>query len=253
MNTATFPIQLSPDMICSRRERILRILLETYPSLRVQPPAPLTQPMLDTMLALYDAHFLTGFLAQQTIAEVRILPSLRMTRSAGTCNILRAGRGTARVEIRMGVDFYYRMAEGPFVVDGLTCDTPLAAFLCVLEHELCHVLDFLLYKKPEGHGPRFHALVSGLFGHIKHTHDLPTRAQAAAEQGVGVGQWVRFAYQDGELMGRVTRVGKTATVMVQDDAGAWCDNAGQRYSKYRVTPGHLHPYKRMTGGKDCML
>ena len=229
-----FSLLLPADTICARRADILRRVLAAFPVLRHAPPPELPGEALPFMLRAYDEVFLNGYLGAQRIAPLCIAASVRMTRAAGTCTIRRPVAGRPQIEIRMGIDFLFRLSEGPFTVNGLCFDTPLEAFLCVLEHELCHALDFLLRGVFERHGPHFKALSKGLFGHTACTHALPTRAQEAAAAGIGVGQWVTFPYEDKMLHGRVSRVGKTASVMVPDRRGGYADVAGQRYSKFTV-------------------
>lgn len=232
---------LTPASIHTKRDEALRRVVARYPGLREVPPSSLSHEMLAYMLTVYDDLFFRGFLATQQRAEVHITASTRMTRSAGTCSVTVAPRRAPRIEIRMGVDFLFRLTEGPFEVNGLRVESPLEAFFCVLEHELCHALDFLFHGTMDGHSRRFTALTQGLFGHTRNTHTLPTRAQDAAHMGCGVGHWVHFPYQGHELCGQVSRVGKTASVMVPDAQGAWHDAEGQRYAKYTVPLRALRP------------
>lgn len=232
---------LTPAIIQAKRTEALRRTVAQYPVLGEVPPASLSQEMLAYMLHVYDDLFLEAFLNTQQRAEVCISASTRMTRSAGTCSVTAALRQLPRVEIRMGVDFLFRLTEGPFEVNGLHVETGLEAFFCVLEHELCHALDFLLHGTMDGHSRRFTALAQGLFGHTRNTHALPTRAQDAARRGCGIGHWVRFPYQGHTLCGQVSRVGKTASVMVADPQGAWRGADGGRYAKYTVPLHALQP------------
>lgn len=86
--------------------------------------------------------------------------------------------------------------------------------MLVFEHELCHAAEWALTGSCDAHQAIFRALSRGLFHHRTCTHSLPTRAQEAAVQGVGVGAHVCFPYCEKNLTGIVSRVGKTASVMV---------------------------------------
>ena len=235
-----FPCPLPAEAIRAGREEVLLQVLERFPPLLAAPPPRVPAASLPFMLAAYDRRFFAGFLSRHGDC-LSIAASTRMTRAAGACGIRKAPRSAARVEVRMGVDFLLRLGEGPFVANGLRFDTALEAFLSVLEHELCHAADYLLRGKLDRHGPHFRALSQGLFGHRRCTHELPTRAQEAAARGMGVGCWVRFPYQDQMLRGRVTRVGKTASVMVPSPGGAYRDAKGTRYAKYTAPLSLLHP------------
>ncbi len=238
--TLPFPCPLTAPEIDARRAEVLRRVLAAYPQLNAAPPPRVPEQALRAMLEAYDACFFAGFLARQA-DRLTISASTRMTRAAGTCTIRKAPLNAARIEIRMGVDFLLRMGAGSFEANGLRFATALEAFLSVLEHELCHAADYLLHGRLDRHGPNFRALSQGLFGHRRCTHALPTRAEEAAKQGIGVGQWVCFAHNGRTLRGRVTRVGKTASVMVPDAHGAWRDARGARYAKFTVSLPLLKP------------
>ncbi len=233
-----FAFPLDAQTIRAKRSAILCAAIERFPELRRVPPPRFPTAALPYLLAAYDASFLGGYLASRP-QPVRISASTRMTRAAGTCTVTKQTRMPVSIEIRMGIDFLFRLGEGPFEANGLTFDTALEAFLSVLEHELCHALDVLLHRKLGGHGPHFRTLASGLFGHTECTHKLPTRAEEAARSGVGVGRWVQFDFEGRALRGQVTRVGKTATVMVPSPSGTWHDRQGGRYAKYLVPPEDL--------------
>jgi hypothetical protein len=235
-----FPCPLPPETIRQGRAEVLRRVLARFPELRQAPPPRMPAQALPFMLAAYDQVFFAGYLATRG-DRLSIAGSTRMTRAAGTCTVRKPPRAPALAEVRMGVDFLLRLGDGPFEANGLRFDTALEAFLSVLEHELCHAVDFLLYQRLDHHGPNFRALSQGLFGHSRCTHALPTRAQEAAAQGMGVGCWVRFPYERRVLRGLVTRVGKTATVMVPAPRGGYRDDAGTRYVKYTVPLALLRP------------
>ena len=73
---------------------------------------------------------------------------------------------------------------------------------------------------------------------------VPTRTSsspapnAPQKLGITVGARVTFRYQGGWLEGRVNRVTKRATVLVDDPTGErWSD--GRRYARYYVPLGEL--------------
>jgi hypothetical protein len=243
MNSLPFPCPLSERTIRDQRAEILGQVLRAFPVLEVSPPPGIPLRALNFLLAAYDAAFFGGFLARNA-GQLRITGSTRLVRAAGKCIVTKPPRESPRIEVRMGVDFLLRLGEGPFEVNGQRVATGLEAFLSVLEHELCHAADFLLYGGRLLHGPAFRGLATGLFGHTRCIHALPTRASEAAARGCGVGHWVRFEYQGRTLRGVVSRVGKTATVMVPSSKGAWTGADGRRYGKYAVPPAALTPSKQ---------
>ena len=236
-----FTCPLPEAEVRDRRAAIHTALCARWPSLCDVPVTTLPSGALAWLLDRYDRAFFAGLFAANA-ARVRITASTRMTRAAGTCTLRRAAQDAPpSVEIRMGVDFLFRLLEGPFDVNGLRAPDAIGAFLLVLEHEMCHAADALQHGSTDRHGPRFQALAKGLFGHRRCTHALPTRAQEAEAQGLGRGAWASFLYEKKTLSGRITRVGKTATVMVPASRGGWRDAEGRRYDKYTVPLSALTP------------
>lgn len=185
------------------------------------------------MLRLYDDAFFSGYLCS-AYGDIQVTCSSRMTSTAGKFIYARnAVDRLKKAEIRMSSDFLFRLEQGPFDLNGLCAATPQEAFLIVFEHELCHAAETALFGAT-GHSKRFLALANGLFGHTAIRHQLPTRKQEADRQGVSVGRKVTFSYEGKLLSGRVTYVGKTATVMVPALRGAYRDRMGRRYDKYHV-------------------
>jgi hypothetical protein len=85
---------------------------------------------------------------------------------------------------------------------------------------------------------RFQDLAARHFLHRHHTHNLVTRRERAAEAGIRIGSCVRFNFEGQELTGRVNRITKRATVLVQDPEGSVFSD-GARYKTYYVPLVHL--------------
>jgi len=229
-----FAFPLSSATVQSTRAAILCRLLASDEAFCSIPVQGIAQETLDRMLELYDSLFFAHFLKPMNI---QVTLSSRLTSSAGKFVWVRAAFGRIKqAEIRMSSDFLLRLNRGPFELNGLSVSTPQEAFLIVFEHELCHALEARLYGQT-GHSERFLALADGLFGHKTMRHKLPTRRQEAAKDGLLVGSRVSFSYRDQSLIGIVTYIGKTATVMVPAVHGAYRDKLGARYDKYRVPLG----------------
>jgi hypothetical protein len=73
---------------------------------------------------------------------------------------------------------------------------------------------------------------------VSHTHNLITQRERAAESGIRVGSPVRFRFEGRNLEGRVNRITKRATVLVEDPAGMLYSD-GHRYKGYYVPIGWL--------------
>ena len=228
-----FEFPLESAEIQRRRALILSELLHSDAGFASTPAVSFSPSSCRTMLALYDMQFLGGLL-KRTFLHLDVTLSSRLIRSAGkfiyTKNPLKLYE---RAEIRMSSDFLFRLSSGPFSLNGLSVATPQEAFLIVFEHELCHAVETAMFGAT-GHSKRFLSLANGLFGHTTTQHSLPTRGQEAAEQGFSVGSRVTFPFNGLQLTGRVSYIGKSATVFVPSLRGAYRDRRGMRYTKYRV-------------------
>ena len=227
----TFPH--AQEEIRRRRALILAHLLAMDEGFCAMPVKSLQTTTLRAALESYDRLFFNDYLSH-SYGQIDVTLSSRLTSSAGKFIYARnPAKRFERAEIRMSSDFLFRLNEGPFTLNGLSVSTPQEAFLVVFEHELCHALEAALYGST-GHSKRFLTLANGLFSHTTTTHNLPTRKQAAAKDGLSVGMRASFPYEGKQLSGLITYIGKTATVMVPSLRGAYRDKMGRRYTKYRV-------------------
>ena len=238
MNELPFSFPLNDHDIRQRRAMILAALCAADEGFCTVPVAAVRKQTLSQMLKLYDQLFFSDSLSQ-TYGRIDVTLSQRLISSAGKFIYTRSGTSRLKhAEIRMSGDFLFRLNKGPFLLNGLSVATPQEAFLVVFEHELCHAVENAHFGST-GHSSRFLFLAHGLFGHTDMRHSLPTRQQDAAAEGLSIGSKVCFYDRGGVLSGIVTYVGKTATVMVEDRRGAYRDQTGKRYAKYRVPLEHL--------------
>lgn len=227
----TFP--LAQEEIRRRRALILSQLIAIDEGFCAIPVKSLQTATLRAALESYDRLFFHGYLSC-SYGQIDVTLSSRLTSSAGKFIYARnPAKRLERAEIRMSSDFLFRLNKGPFTLNGLSVSTPQEAFLVVFEHELCHALEAALYGST-GHSKRFLSLANGLFSHTTTTHNLPTRKQAATQDGLSVRMQASFPYEGKQLRGLVSYIGKTATVMVPTPRGAYRDKMDRRYTKYRV-------------------
>jgi len=239
-NLYPFHFPLDQQQVIRKRAMILASLLAADEGFCSIPAASIRKQTLQNILSLYDAQFFDGFLSRK-LQMLRITLSSRLISSAGKFICTKGPFGRMKTaEIRMSSDYLTRLTEGPFLLNGLSVQTPQEAFLIVFEHELCHAIETILYGHT-GHSQRFLSLANGLFGHTQTRHSLPTRKQEAAQSGLIVGTKASFLYQNQELTGVITYIGKTATVMIPDTKGEYLDRRGNRYTKFRVPPKDLRP------------
>ena len=149
--------------------------------------------------------------------------------------------GTIRYEIAVATSILFDgfVAGDPDVtVGGLPCRHRLDALQRLFEHELVHLAEWLCWDESHCGRGRFQDIAQRLFLHQAHTHELITPVERAASIGITVGTRVTFRYQGGRLEGRVNRITKRATVLVEDPEGErWSD--GRRYVRYYMPLGGL--------------
>ena len=185
----------------------------------------------------YDRRFLKGFARQRLTPGALVFRlSSRMTRAGGkTTRRLSAGGGV-HYEIAVSTEVLFSgFADGdpPVSVAGIPCANRLEALQRILEHEIVHLVEFLGTGESNCGARPFQELAHRVFRHRTHTHSLITRAERAARHGIRVGSRVFFSHRGKRLAGRVNRVTKRATVLVEDARGERYSD-GKRYRKYYV-------------------
>lgn len=205
---------------------------------------------LQNMADLYDRHFFDGHclsLARHFGMQFRW--SKRMTSTGGkTVRTIqthrRSGTQQVRYEIVLSATLLFQTfadLQRPIRVTGVLCTNRLQAMQRILEHELIHLVEMLVWEDSCCAAPRFQAIAGRLFGHTEHKHDLITQQERAARKfNVRVGSRVTFQHEGAMYTGTVNRITRRATVLVHDDSGLLYDD-GRRYRKYYVPISHLRP------------
>jgi hypothetical protein len=124
-------------------------------------------------------------------------------------------------------------------VGGLKCSDRLEALQRILEHELIHLVELLVWGDSNCQGNQYKRLVKSHFGHVESNHQLLTPSDVARKQlGIACGDYVTFKIEGKQRRGFVNRITKRATVLVPDKAGTrYCD--GKCYAKYYVPLNRL--------------
>ena len=105
----------------------------------------------------------------------------------------------------------------------------------ILEHEIIHLIEFMVFNKSSCAKPQFKLICSNIFGHKAVKHQLITRAEIAqVEHNLKIGDRVEFEFEGKIQRGFVNRITKRATVMVPDRAGNFIDSKGKRYLKFYI-------------------
>lgn len=200
------------------------------------------------LFAAYDARFLDGTSGKLLGADgVTFRLSSRMTRAGGQTTRTVDQDGTISYEIAVATSILFdgfAAGDPDVTVGGLPCRHRLDALQRLFEHELVHLTEWLCWGESHCGRGRFQDIAQRLFLHRAHTHQLITRVERAASVGITVGSRVTFRHRGRRLEGRVNRVTKRATVLVEDPEGERFSDGG-RYVRYYVPLGGL----RVVGAK----
>ncbi len=192
------------------------------------------------LFELYDLHFFDRFFHNKHKGKVFFRLSERMTRAGGKITY---AKGTDTYTISLSTALIFQTFEDVMrevTVNGIVCRDRLDATMRILEHEIIHLLEQVLFDSTSCSKPRFKRLSRNIFGHTDVTHRLVTQAELAHKQhNLRVGSAVSFEYDGETYRGIISRITKRATVMVRDPAGDFRDLQGDQYSKYYIPLEYL--------------
>jgi hypothetical protein len=234
--------------VSKRSRRIYETMLDQSPQIRVANFTVIGTDDLERLFGFYDREFFRGLLGEMLL-EDRAHPmsfrlSRRLTRAAGqTMRQVRrvpvAGTMTERVDYEISVSTTllfstFQNVERDVIVGGLNCHDRLEALQRIFEHELLHLAEFLGWGRSSCSAENFHALSRRIFAHEGVSHDLVTpREQAAIAFDVRVGDHVSFEIDGIRHHGRVNRITRRATVLVESPSGEPFSD-GRRYLTFYV-------------------
>jgi hypothetical protein len=248
------------DVVCQRRiiegdrrELCYQVGQQTLAASRVMSTPNFvvtTASDLQGMAERYDQLFFDGHcLALARHHGMQFRWSKRMTSTGGkTVRTIqtdrRSGVQKTHYEIVLSTPLLFQTfgdLQRPIRVTGLLCTNRLQAMQRILEHEMIHLVEMLVWDDSCCAAPRFQSIAGRLFGHTEHKHDLITQQERAARKfNIRVGSRVVFQHEGNLHTGTVNRITRRATVLVVDPGGQLYDD-GQRYRKYYVPLSHLRP------------
>lgn len=246
-------LHFAPDLVSGKTAEIARVAMTSSHFLRSPDFTVISPGDLSRLFDLYDRAFFDGFL-RRAVAEraggrlaFRLAP--RMTRAGGKTfrTRRRIGRGpNATHETSYEIAISTRLlflsfddASRPVAVCGVTCTDRLCALQRIMEHEILHLLEMLVWEASSCAAPRFKSMARNIFGHGASTHDLVTPAErAVAKFDLRIGDEVSFEFDGRPLRGTVNRVNRRATVLVESARGMRYTN-GKRYEKFYIPLGML--------------
>ena len=171
----------------------------------------------------------------------------RLTSAGGKTTIYRK-RGTGRhgpidhIDIGLSTHLLFHtfspVSPGAAIKEVKACGVPCAdgidAMILIAQHEVVHVAEFVTAGASKCTKPWFQRVAHRIFGHTAHTHELLTTAERAAKQlNLRPGDRVTFTIEGQPRIGRLNRITKRATVLVEDAAGRMYSD-GKRYAKFYV-------------------
>ncbi len=204
---------------------------------------------LERMAELYDQLFFGGnCLSVARSYGMRFRWSKRMTSTGGkTVRMIqsfRDRRQSVRYEIVLSATLLFQTfgdLDRPVKVTGLICRNRLEAMQRILEHELIHLVEMLVWNESCCAAARFQSIAWRFFGHTEHKHDLITQQERArAKFNLHVGSLVQFQMAGKLYQGVVNRITRRATVLVRDPQGIQYED-GNRYRKFYVPLIMLRP------------
>lgn len=124
-------------------------------------------------------------------------------------------------------------------VGGVECADRLDALQRIFEHELVHLIEFLIWNDSSCSAKRFKSIIWRFFGHEQSNHQLTTPSESAEfDQGIGVGDFVTFRHAGHKYFGYVNHINRRATVLVPNKKGDRYTD-GKNYVKFYVPIGKL--------------
>ncbi len=239
--TDILKIELAREKIEYLRNEIAKRMVLKSSNIRSEVISTISADDIGLLFNQYDALFFDNWFKKCYKRNIKFSVSRRMTKSAGMTILPKynekQSQNNNEVEIRIGVDFFvqYDLVQGNKMVCGIKTQNSLEALQLVFEHELCHVIEFIYFKKSSCKGDRFKHIAGNLFGHSESYHKLPTNRQIAVQRfGLKIGCNVSFTFKGENLSGIICNINKRATVLVRSKSGPFVDNKGNRYMKYYV-------------------
>jgi hypothetical protein len=243
-----FALLYSPIEVRDRVARIYEATLAQSPQIRDGNFTLIGTDDLERFFCWYDREFFRGRLAEMIVEDeahpIAFRLSRRLVRAAGQTvrqvrRVKRNGSTAAKIdyEITISTTLLYNTfqdVERTVTVGGLVCRDRLESLQRIFEHELLHLAEFLGWGRSNCRADNFHALSRRIFAHEGAYHDLITpRETAGAAFDIHVGDRVSFELDGTRHVGRVNRITRRATVLVESPRGQPFTD-GKRYLPFYV-------------------
>lgn len=238
-----FALLYSVSDVADRAKRIYEGTLAQSPQIREGNFTVIGTDDLERLFLWYDREFFRGRLGEMILEDGAHPMAFRLSRrlisAAGQTvrqvrRVRQDGRPTVKVdyEITISTTLLYNTfqdVERTVTVGGLVCRDRLESLQRIFEHELLHLAEFLGWGRSNCRADNFHALSRRIFAHEGAFHDLITpRETARAAFNIHVGDRVSFELNGNRHAGRVNRITRRATVLVESPRGKLYSD-GKRY------------------------
>lgn len=234
-------IKYDSNTINAKRDLIKKNLYEQSKNIKSVDFIKISDNDLFILYKLYDEIFLESWFKENFKGKIVFKMSRQLSKAAGNTktkkNIYMLKPEDVEFEIKISINHLANMdkADRSKFVGGIEVTNKLDSLMLVFEHELCHVIEFLIYKKSNCSKGNFRNLICNLFGQIESTHKLVSNSEANYhEYGIRVGDRVTFEYGGQILHGIINKMNKRAIVMSPSNQGKYVDKSGQHYTKYYI-------------------
>lgn len=248
IQTEIVTLRYSIEEIAQKTQAIYAATLRDSRHIRAGNFQAISAEDVERLFHLYDETFFDGLfprlLKQDEVGGLSFEVSRTMT-SAGGKTKYRRRQVKAPGGVRT-VTTYELAVSGPLLfqtfraegeqatVVGLPCVDRLEALQRIVEHEMIHLLELLVWNDSSCAQKRFRELANNLFAHAASKHQLVTQYEIAQQEyGIKVGDAVTFVFEGVRRAGIVNRITKRVTVLVEDRKGRRYSN-GKHYLKFYV-------------------
>ena len=241
--------EFSAQALASRQQTAYQFVIQNSPNISNGNFRTISNADLGTLFQITDEYFFDGILSrlceQVSDRPLAFRLSTRMTSTGGMTTMQQHRHKTARPEFEIAIAttplFDTFRLDGKAKVGGVVCKDRLEALQRIMEHEMLHLAELLVFRDSNCAAKPFKESARRLFGHSESNHRLLTPADVARKKmGIGCGDKVTFLLQGQRYDGIVNRITKRATVLVRDPQGERYDD-GQKYVKYYVPLTLLRP------------
>lgn len=228
-------LHIEEKNILQLRPVIKKALLKTFRIKEVNSSNVITVKAVEELISLYDYYLLNNYIKHNIPNGIKVSLSSRMT-SAGGKTIFTKRSNENNFEIRISLTILQEYINSGYKgkICGISGEDVIDGLMLIMEHELCHVLEFSTYGNSSCKGRRFKGIAWKLFRHGTSTHEITSKKDSMDINTIIIGQGVTFNYKGILYSGLVTSINKRATVMVKDPKGQYKDKKGNTFNKWYV-------------------